>query len=689
MDTPISKFLPTNTKTYLQEAADYLAARGLSHQEVPIVPLLAKNHGMYHNGLAYPLEGWAFRLRTIDGDLVDGQYLLRVCNWIEGLLDRNGAPADEPPKFLQTSKTSIIHYVGGRTIQQSPVVAIHEKFTAAELMWRHLRVPSVAISGCRGWSKNHCLNPELRQLFKSLADHVRIVVHFDGDIRTNENVRLAATDLMGEISVLRPDATVVIAQVPIGYVGWDDWWVDGATAQQWLDLLASEGIDVPDTLPLSYLRDEYGVALVEVGRHRTLKMEQSTSNYQRLLRFPKWAQYRWDFTGQQFPDESDFSFEFLCWMERTICRGDAASVNLARLYAATATFRRENTSNLVRHFLQTLPPPPPGAARAAALRIAELWPTHGPLQGEELIQTLLRMGRDILERWDGTSKAQWILSIVGPSGCGKTTAIERMMEPLLALGLRHAGIGQLPRVKQQLDQKEIVRILRDSRWALLDDLNHNMTEADARAVFNMLFAVSSGIVGSQREMRQEFAVMQPVHGILVTTSVNRDFIRTPRNTGERRFIVWEMRGQSAPGWAEAWCDLFTAFAHGATVDGDATEFSQRYVAEYVRDSQAHNTLATRIINWRTVADVMQTWHRPGRDHNQVSQPYRFRITMLAQAMGLDSRNTEIAELTALAEECGAVRLGQARVLDSPYPVRGVYGVTDAAAFLAALEIALL
>jgi hypothetical protein len=120
-------------------------------------------------------------------------------------------------------------------------------------------------------------------------------------------------------------------------------------------------------------------------------------------------------------------------------------------------------------------------------------------------------------------------------------------------------------------------------------------------------------------------------------------------------------------------------------DGDATEFSQKYTEEYVRESQAHISLSLKMINWQYVRHAMEEWHRPGSPTYPVEHPYKFKMSWLGKAIGLDGRGTELAELTSLAEECGAVRLGRVRVAGSKGKVSGVHGVDDAEAFIDALR----
>lgn len=706
-DPIISKFVSSGSgKTYIGEAADYAEHRGMSIQELGIVPLYTKNHGLRTAlGGQHILEGWAFRIRDIDGEYKDNQYLLRVCNMVEGLTYSNGDPADNVPKFLQTHREPILHYCGGRGVQQSPVVGLHEKIISAELMWKHLRVPSVAISGCWGWSRNHSMNTEFARMVRGLAPHCRLVVHFDGDISSNVRVYNAAASLRGAISTLRPDVEVVVARLPPNDrgVGWDDWWVGtGATPQQWIDILTQEGVDTPETLPLDWLRDEYGVRTLLVGgRDATPQLEQTLDNYQRLLNFPRWSSLKWDINQDAYNDgqhtDIDLNTDYPCWLERTVCGGYGNKVNFKRVEMAISRFRKARTVDMASEILRTLPCPTGDEIRAAAQQVATTWPQIGRLRGEEWVQTIIRMARDMPRRWQGTGSTdiQWIMSIVGPAGCGKTTAFERLMAEIVALGLKDAAIGQIPKIKQQMSQAEIVRKARDSRILLMDDLNHAVNEADARAAFNLLYTISSGMNNSQRELYVEHSTNVPLRAIFVVTSVHPRYVRTAPNTGERRFITLEVDRMSAPGWAAGWLTLLCASAHGAldSVAGDATEFSRLYVGDYVRESLALESLRGGHLDSGQILSAFDLWKRDkfsGRDPHMDKYCYRFSLPMLKTAMGVHiSRGVDNAEFVAVIEQCGAQPLGNVLVNDPKHrdgqvKKDHVWGVESAEMFVDAL-----
>lgn len=690
MTKPISRFLSASGITYLDKAADYLQARGLSAQDVAIVPYTSVNYGHYTkdaegNNVPLILEGWAYCIKGPDGGARDNQYLLRICNAptfgkVYQTINKKEVEV-ELPKFVQTTKHSVLHFCcSAKAIHPSPVLMLHEKISSAELSMKHLGAPSVAISGCIGWAKNGKLIPELKELIGALSDNARVVVCFDGDIVGNANIALSASQLKGAISTIRPDLIVTFPLVPENSVGigWDDWAVsvgDGIR-DAWFKELTSDGVEVVDVLPVDYLSSAFGASF-EVTKN-AIRLEQTIDNYSRLLRFPRWAGYGQDFNGEIYNnldfigDKKALEVEYIRWLERSVCRGYGSKISERRVVNAIDEFLKARERPIALEMLRTLPPVGLEAAREAArLLVTKGLRVIGPMTTDETVETVLRMFRDMALRWslEREVDVQWVWALVGPTGCGKSE-----FPNMLLSGLREAGYARplntkFEKVGGRANITEYVRVARDNLVAMVDD--YKPGEVAARDVENNLYSLTSMRVNSMRELYKDRSSDQMLHAVyfLTTTDTNRQFLRSNEDSGERRFVVMEVEGHVPLAGGRLVGDkaiieqcgrvLLAWAAHGGGegVLGSATEYSERYIKKYIRQSAALSSMGERHINWDQIRKDMKIWYREG------SNDYRFALPALRGKLMSDGKHSQVerADIDQLIEQCGAKSIGKARV----------------------------
>lgn len=688
MTKPISRFLSSNNKTYIEEAANYLAARGLTTKDVAVVHYVSVNYGHYTKnaeGQSVPLilDGWAYCLKDSSGEIRDNQYLLRVCNAPKQQVYQQYGKKEiqvDLPKFIQTTKHPVIHFCcKAENIYPSPLLMIHEKISSAELAWKTLRAPSVAISGCTGWGKSGKLHAELRELVGALAKDARVVVCFDGDIIGNANIGLSASQLKGAINTLRPDLVVTFPLVPdtTWGVGWDDWAVGmgEGVKDKWLEVLVEDGVEVVDVLPVDYLVSNFGVSY-EVTKN-AVRLEQTIDNYYRLLRFPRWADYRMDINGdvynglERLGDSGALAVEYTRWLERSVCRGYGSKISDKRVKAAIALYLEDKKCSVALEMLRTLPAVGLDEARAAAeWLIVDGLRVVGPMTKAETVETILRMFRDMALRWglDKNVDVQWVWAIVGPTGCGKSEYPNMLLSALRDVGYERPLNTKFEKVGGRANITEYSRVARDNIVAMVDD--YRPGESAAREVENNLYSLTSMRVNSMRKLYVDNSSDQMLHAVyfLTTTDTNRKFLRSNEDSGERRFIpmvveghvpfgprmvgdkaVIEQCGRVLLAWA--------AHGGGEGVLGSATEYSERYIKDFIQQSAAVASLGERVIRWDWVEEVMLGWYREG------TADYRFSLPMLRGLLMMDGKHSQIerADLDQLVERCGAKPVGKARV----------------------------
>lgn len=702
IDEPISQFLSAK-HNYLLEMAAYLDSRGLTIRDVPCVPLHTKDWGLRKaDGSPFPLEGWAYCLRGPEGEVRNGQFVLRVCNYPdEGELlfwRRDGLEWFDRPKFLQCFKGEYLHYTRPRLeVVAAEVVMLHEKVTSAELCTKLLGVPSLAVNGCLGWSKGGELAAELKSLLGALMPRAKLVVCFDGDIISNRDISMSAARLKGAISTFRPDIEVIFPALPdFQYgVGWDDWTVgqgEGAI-EAWAKTLAADGVEIIEALPIGYLMTEFGVIPVKDGKSE--KIDQTAANYEKLLRYPRWDGVTVDYNGDVYRDGeyqdggSEALFHlFFCWLESSVCYGYGSKVKEGRAREAFNKWMEARRVAVVLELLREQEPVGVGEARKLASDLLDGLGYVGPMERGEAEETVLRMFRDIARKWslDRDVDVQWVWSLIGPSGCGKSMSSQFIFDGL-------AGIGYRMRAKGEIAKGGFAKLEEENRKArnclvlAMDD--YNPSAPHASDCENMLYTLTSGRMVTQREPygREPEELLRRAVIFLSTTDKSRQFVRSIKGGGERRFIVMEIAGSTMVGGmlrvdreklSACGLGLLVWAAHGAVGAGEdvATEYSERYASDYVRGSVVSHEIV--LPTEEVFLEVMGAWYREG------SNDYRFSLPMLAPHLGVKVGNGGRGE--ALANhiiECGAVAIGQARVWISPgKEVRKdcTYSVADARKF---------
>lgn len=701
---PISKFL-SGGKTYITEAANYLEARGLTIQDIPIRPYHAKDHGLkYEDGSPYHMEGWAYCLRGPDGSLRDNQFVLRVCNYpAEGRkLFMREEEWEDRPKFVQCFTGEYLHYATPRDkVVAANIVMLHEKVTSAELSAKHLGVPSLAVNGCTGWSRGGELAPELRGVLQAMAPEATLVVCFDGDIVSNANILMAASRLKGSVGLLRPDISIKFPMVPdLSFgVGWDDWAVSQGVdlGPNWAAVLSEEGVEVSDVLPLPYLIKDYGVSIN--AKTKAVRLEQTADNYQRLLRFPRWGGVMVDYNGDVYRDgqftgsSEDLFYQFYTWLERNVCAGYGNEVSENRARKAFDSWLDGKRRSVALELLRAQPSVSYDVAREAAERlVVDGFKVVGPMTHEETVETVLRMFRDTILRWsdDPRVDVQWVWSIIGPSGCGKSAFSKFLYEGLETIGYRRGAKGEINKSYPKIEEEN--RKARDCLVLALDD--YNPSNGNARDLENMLYTLTSDRTVSQREpyARAPVEMIRRAVFFLSTTDKSREFIRSAKGSGERRFIVMEGLGtQYVSGLmrvnrqvlAECGLKLLVWAAGGAEGcgSGQATEYSERYVGQYVQNAPG---MADIVLPRRhDLEQAMRQWYR------EKTGDYRFSAPMLITVLGAERRSgAKLVDFCNHLVECGARSVGQSRVWAEPgreVMKDKVFSVVDLGTFLDNLE----
>lgn len=705
-ELPVSRFLSSG-KTYIEEAANYLAARGLSAQNIPIIPYASKDHGLrYEDGTPFAMEGWAYCLRGPDGEVRDNQFVLRVCNYpTDGrklFFRKDGEEWEARPKFVQCFQGDYLHYATKREdIVRSNLVMLHEKVTSSELSTKLLSVPSLAVNGCTGWSRGGEIAVELRQVIQAMAPKARLVVCFDGDLVSNPNIQLAASRLKGAIDCLRPDLRVDFPMVPdntVG-VGWDDWVVSCGddAGPLWAAELEKDGVTITDVLPLPYLVREFGVSVSQ--KSKAPRIEQTTNNYERLLRFPRWAGVMVDYNGDVYRDGSyfgtadDLFYQFYTWLERNVCAGYGNEVSENRCRKAFDSWLADRKTSVALELLRTQPSVGYDQARAAAERlVTDGFQVLGPMTHEETVETVLRIFRDTVARWSDDPKVdiQWVWSIIGPSGCGKSMFSRFLYEGLETIGYRRSAKGEINKSMPKIEEEN--RKARDCLVLALDD--YNPSNGNARDLENMLYTLTSERTTTQREpyARSPVEIMRRSVFFLSTTDKSREFIRSAKGSGERRFIVMEGRGtQMVSGLmrvnrqvlAQSGLELLVWAAGGAVGcgSGQATEYSEKYAGQYVQG--APGVMDIVMPRRHDLEQAMRQWYR------EKTGDYRFSAPMLITVLGAERRSgAKLMDFCNHLVECGAKSIGQSRVWAEPgreVMKDKVFSVVDLGAFLDNLE----
>lgn len=681
MADPISPFLRSK-HNYLEQAANYLQARGLTIQDTPIVPYAAKNHGLVTDqGVPFILEGWAFCIKGPEQEIRENEYIIRVCNYPESTLFSSGKEWKDRPKFIQNFKGQVLHYAcPEEKIIHSDNIMLHEKISSAALGFKRLGVPALAISGCTGWGKGGELSPELLRLVKLLRGGAGIIVCFDGDIVANPHIMSSAQMLKAAISRIRPDIRISFPMVPDMQwgVGWDDWAVGKGPGveEEWVAALASEGVTIYEVLRLTDLVVDYGVSTTLVGK--SVQLEQTADNYSRLLNHPRWVNLKLDILGSVYREtdaagsRKQIHMEYVRWMERSVCAGYGGKVRNKLCEDVIAAHLVKNRTSIALEILKNQPAVLEEEARAAAHKlITEGLEVTGPMTYEETIETLMRMFRDIAMLWSEDPAlevdAQWVLALVGPTGCGKTNFFDTILSKLGDFGY-DTVTSQLAKEGPRANLTEYNRAIRDSHASVFDEYNPN--DMYARTLERDIFTLVSKREFSQRKLYEEDSEVGMRHAFvgITTTDRHKQYIRSAEGTGERRFITLLVRGVREHAGllssdreivAECGLTLLTwAAQRGAELIGGATEFSVKYCHQFIREANVIKTLAEAGVS-PLLQEFGTLMFRPG------TNDYRFTLGQIRNLVANSARlsSSDRNDLDNLIEQCGAKEVGKARIND--------------------------
>lgn len=723
----ISKFLEQG-HTYIGEAAAYLEARGVAaNKDVSIVPYHCVNHGylLKRGNLYEPWlpAGWAFRVRSPDGEYYDDRFLLRPCNKKEDIYrrERVGKEYDvvpvDVPKFLHIGPkgADLTHFASTlNELVNSPVLMFHEKFTSAALAIKHLGIPSLALSGCTNWSKERSLRPSVRKVVELAQHGATIYVCFDADIGTNADVKYAASQLRGWISGLRPDLKVVFPIVPEmadGRNGWDDWAVDQGNniRGEWLTILQEQGYEITPAMPIGWLIETYGLAWRVVKDQ--IKIEHTSDNYLKLFNHPAWKDWGQNIDGSiincdtlESTTEDLFLLEYEAWLQSNVFAGNGADVRRNMVVAAAMRRLQIHKVSAPHLALEAMDE----VSEEEALDAANRWLTEGlkvvaPMTHDENVVTLLRICRDLCGLWavDPNLSAQWMLALVGPSGSGKSNWPERLLACLSRAGVRWQP-AEVPKNGNRSDPTEYKRIMRDNLVVMLDE--YEPDDMVARTLEREFFSLSTKRQDSMRDpySRKPAPCTLRAGIVLTTVDTNRNFIRSAKGAGaERRFIVWEVKGTVRGPDGKLTSNRTLMDELGAKLmrygwqmwrdgaEGSANEFSINYAANYIADS---NILSKSSLgSGRNLNGMEEDMIKMGQQWAMTNGEVRLTEKMLVNLLysGQPLSRGDRKDFSLLARECGAREAdGEVAKLADGKAARNVLVVEDWRAFVEALFVRL-
>lgn len=688
-----TSFMSDTGSTYLKEAAEYLEARCLTIQDCPIKPIASKNHGLStKDGVAYPLQGWAFMVKGPDGEPDDTKPHLRVCNYPEkeALYFVRGKLAvvyPDRPKFIQMFKGEFLHFTRPQhDICHANVVMLHEKITSAELATKFLGLPGLAISGCAGWSKGGLVGPELEHTIKNMAIDAKLLVCFDGDISYKPGIQEAAKGLKGWIKILRPDISVIFLEVPENErgVGWDDWAMcqGDELAANWAVQIINQqtGVEITDFVPPGFLIQEYQLETKE-DKFGNVSAVHTLDNYMRLTRYPKWANLSIDISNQIYDttdidagpkDFDSLVIDFRTWLETSAYRGNGETVRSSFAKDALSYLLSTKRISVPLMLLERQEEVTEEQAYAASNRlITEGLKVTGPLKQEHTAETLIRMARDIVSLWslDSSVDVQWACALVGPSGCGKSNFPHSFIDCFSEWGYR-PRVGKLAKDGTKAELSELYKACRDNLIGVFDE--YNPADGNAKQVEQNIFTLSTTRTTDVRELYREFASECTRHAsiFLTTVDTNRGYIRSSKGDGERRFITFEVVGThvyygritSRRDIIKDCGAILLRYGYQLFTSGDkrsATEFSESTASDYISESTIIGKLSKRWASSNT-AEAVKRFHSDNvdKDSRMILGP----TTVYNWMMGEERfSRQEQADLKQMILDAGADLIGAGRV----------------------------
>lgn len=708
----ISKFLQ-NGKTYLEEVAEYLDARGLTVQDISIFPYQLVDYGYLtkfnDEYKPYVPEGWAYQVRGPNGDYYEDRFLLRVCNRPERVYRKQGRQDPVPvdlPKFLHVGppKADMTHFTSTMNeLANANVIMFHEKFTSAALSVKLLGVPSLALSGCYNWSQGGQIKPSVRRVIELAKQDATIYICFDGDIATNQNVMLAAKQFKGWINGLRPDITVVFPEVPDGESGWDDWLPKQEDpAKAWLAELQKQGMEITAAMPVGWLIETFGLSY-RITKQGGVEIEHTSDNYLRLLNHPEWAMYGKNIDSTIVNEDTlqpfvldHFLLEYEAWLQSHVFCGCGATVRASMVLSAVLRRLEKRKLSVPHIILSQIPEVTRDEAYAAALKATtDGINVVGPMSTENTAETLLRIARDLVGLWavEAELAPQWILALVGPSGSGKSNFIERLLAVLTHRGCKWQP-AEVPKNGSRADTVEYKRIMRDSLIAMLDE--YEPDEAVARHLEREFFSLSTKRQDMMRDPYSKAPAPCTLRAGIVLTTVdnNRHFVRSAKGAGaERRFIILDVKGvvmgpdgkmTSNRALLEELSPTIMRYGYQMwrdKVTGSANEFSTPTVGDYISDANVVDKIG-QMMSRSSMDDLRKAdWgvcvgsgHKGDRD-----KVYRFTPKMLALYLMGSTRpltRYELKDLELLCIELGAQRTEGVAKLTSGVSARNALEVEN-------------
>lgn len=701
-----TKFTTEENSTYLEEAAEYLAARGFpANCPIHIQPFAAKNMGLENeDGTDFTPEGWAFVMKGPDGQPIEGMYHIRVCNYpqtplyvqdrkgkVQGIKRQRWNKDEDRPKFLQGFKEEFLYYASRlNELCHSPVITLHEKITSAELALMYLGTPSVAVSGCAGWLKNHKMGAQLKFLIENLKQDCKMLVCFDGDLRNKEGIQEAARGLKSWVKELRPDIHVVFPEVPENEqgVGWDDWCVAQGSnaAAAWAQeiLNQGDGVEITDFAPSTLLIEQYQLTFKQT-RGGDIVPEHTAENYTRLMRYPKWRALAMDIGGEIYNGDDVLAgsvrFEGLVyayrrWLESGPFRDDAEAVRTNHAKDAITDLLTRNKISVPLELLAIQEEVSEDQAKEAAMRlITKGINVTGPMDKDQTAETIIRMARDMVAMWslDPSVDVQWCCALVGPSGCGKSNFPKSFVGCLADWGYS-ATVAQLPKEGAKAELPELYKACRDVTIGVFDE--YNPDDSYAKQLEQTIFTLSTTRKSKARQLYKEYSEEFLRHAsiFLTTVDTNRTYIKSSKGAGERRFITLEVEGVRYHDDGKLTSDravvkecgaILLRYGYQLFMAGDtraATEFSTLTTGDYVSEAAV-------------VGRVGQLWSTIGQDigralskfkevyYRETTGDVRFSMPMMYNLLMPDERlnRWEKADLKQFVKDCGAECMGKNRV----------------------------
>jgi hypothetical protein len=699
-----TSFLNSEGTTYITEAAQYLEARGLTVEDVGIIPYATKNHGLStEDGANYPLMGWAFAIKGEDGVPDPAFGHLRVMNWpqdgqpLYNIIHRMDTKTKEKklnadrPKFVQLFKGEFLYFTLPKSkVCHSPVVMIHEKITSAELATKSMGgiMPCLALSGCWGWGKEGKMGPKIKSVIENLAADCKLLICFDGDIRVNSRIQRAARTLKSWVNSVRPDITTIFLEVPENEhgVGWDDW-ATGRGAQlgaDWMEEIArqGEGISISEFIPPAFLADMFQLETKEIKGKDAPVPCHTLDNYRRLMAHPEFSTLAQDIGGAVYDSEDieagglheeDIANDIQSWFEKNAYRDTPESVRRQQIKVILESHLRKHRISVPLLLLAQQPQVTQDQARAAAKRLITCGiEVLGPMSQEDTITTLIRCFRDMVSLWslDTDVDPPWALALVGPTGCGKSNFPHSVLKCFEKWGYRPT-VAKLAKSGNRAKLDELNRACRDSMVGVFDE--YNPEDSSAREVEQNIFTLSSTRVSKQRELHKDHASDCFRHAslFLTTTDKNRNYIRSAKGEGERRFITLEVKGvkefdghlSSDREIIDECAETLLVYGYHLFLEGDrtdATEFSRATTIDYI----SAPTIFVRMGQFWARADLGavlkkfgETYYREQTGDTRFSLPILFDALMPQEKLN----RQEKADLKDLVMDLGAKCMGKARV----------------------------